>query len=555
VQADPDVSEGARVRTRIGGMLRSGDVALWAALAVLAATAATITQRATRHGISTFGDSGAYLGMAENLRHGRGLTLPFDLPFDRFSPLEVFRFHGAVPSTHFPPGYPLALTVFSPPGVAVATGARVLGCVLAAATVILSARLTGRLLPSSRRWFQLATPALLIGVAGQPVGFLLLHAELGSEALFIVAVQASLLCAFRYLAAPSRWRLCTLTAATAASILTRHVGLFLPILLTPAIMLGGSFPRAARMRRAAAFTVGAVAPWSAFLVYGRLLAGGSGGSSLSELVYHPLGGTLRDLTNVLGSWIVASDASEAVHAGALLALVGLIVVALVLAIRLPRSATARTDTLLVAAAVPVYIGVVLYSQTFVDAGIPLNDRLLSPMRPIVAALFVVAFAAVTVRLRPSLSGLILALLVVVAVVPRWHDQLELIRIDARAQSPYHELDSIRSAPRSTLIVSSAADVVTIALQRPAVTTARPRIAVTDQPNRCFMRDLAENADMLNYYGGYAYFTVGVFQYFDTATPDELGRLVHLVPVSTSESGRLFHVAPVAGAPPPSPRRC
>src|SRR5204863_9557361 len=118
---------------------------------------------------------------------------------------------------------------------ALATGARVLGCVLAAANIILSGRLTSRLVPHSRRWFQLATPVLLIGVAGQPVGFLLLHAELGSEALFIAAVQASVLCAFSYFQSPSRWRLVALTAAAAASILTRNAGLFLLLLLVPAL--------------------------------------------------------------------------------------------------------------------------------------------------------------------------------------------------------------------------------------------------------------------------------------------------------------------------------
>jgi hypothetical protein len=531
------------------------DGALWVVLVALGVVAAAITQHAMRHGIATFGDSGAYLGMAENLRHGHGLTLPFDLPFDRFTPLEVFRFHGVVPSTHFPPGYPLALTLFTPPGVAVTTGARVLGCILAGANIISSGRLTSRLLPPSRRWFQLATPVLLIGVAGQPIGFLLLHAELGSEALFILAVQASLLCAFRYCESPSRWRLVALTAAAAASILTRNAGLFLLLLLVPTLLLAGSVPRAVRIRSAAAFAIGAVAPWVAFLLSGRLLAGGSAGSGLNTLVYHPVGGTFRDLTSVLGAWIVAPNASEAVHAGALFALIGLIAVGLVVAARLPSWATTRTDTLLVVAAIPLYIGFVLYSQTFVDAGIPTNDRLLSPIRPLFIALFVAAFAALTVRLRPSVAGALLAVAVVAVVVPRWKDQRDLIRVDARAQHPYRELDVIRAAPRSTLIVSSAADVVTIALHRPAIMTARPRIAVTDQPNRCFDRDLAENAELLKYYGGYVYFNVGVFDSRNTATPAELGRLVRLTPVSTGQSGTLFHVAAVPGAPPPAPLPC
>jgi hypothetical protein len=290
------------------------------------------------------------------------------------------------------------------------------------------------------------------------------------------------------------------------------------------------------------------------MLYGRLLAGDSGGSGVSALAYHPLGGTVGDLTTVLGSWIVAYDASTAVHAGALLALVGLIALGLVAAARLPHSATVRTNTMLVAVAVPVYIGFVLASQTFVDAGIPINDRLLSPIRPLITALSVAAFAAVTIRLRPRVAGALLALVVVVAVVPRWADERDLVRTYARAQHPYRELQTLHAAPRSTLIISPSADVLTIAIQRPAISTARPRIAITARPNRCFDRDLAENAALLNYYGGYAYFILGL-QYPDTTTPEELGRLVRLEPVTTSPTGALFRVAPVAGAPPPTPLPC
>ena len=97
--------------------------------------------------------------------------------------------------------------------------------------------------------------------------------------------------------------------------------------------------------------------------------------------------------------------------------------------------------------------------------------------------------------------------------------------------------------------------MTIALHRPAITTARPQIAVTGRPNPCFRRDLAENAELLDYYGGYAYFPVGVFQFTNATTPAELGRLVRLVPVSASASGALFRVDAVAGTAPPAPLPC
>ncbi|HEX4491913.1 MAG TPA: hypothetical protein VH914_11960 [Acidimicrobiia bacterium] len=529
-------------------------VAVLGCLGALAVVAALLALHATRHGVSYFGDSGAYLGMAENLRHGHGLTLPFDLPFDRFTPLQAFEFHGAVPSTHFPPGYPLALTLFSPPGVAVTTGARVLGCVLVAANVVLSARLTARLLPRSQQWFQLATPVLLIGVSGQPVGFLLLHAELGSEALFITALLSTLLLACRYFDEPSARRLAALTTAAAVAVLTRNVGLFLLVLLVPAIALVGARPNRARIGGAVAFAGGAVAPWVAFLVYGRILGGGSEGSGLDQVVYHPLTGTFADLMNVAGSWIVSPDAASAVHGVALLAVGGFVAIGLWIGFRPPSSTTARS-TALALAAVFVYAAFVLWSQTFIDAGIPTNDRLFAPIRPVVTALFVAAFAAVTARIPTAMSRALLVVVVAAAVVPGWRDQRDLVRIYAAPAHGYPELASIRNAPRSTLIESPNADVVMLAIHRNAISTARPVVPVTNRRNPCFERDLAENAALLDYYGGYAYFSAGRYQITDATTPAELGRLVHLVPVSTQPTGMVFRVARVPGAAAPRPLAC
>src|SRR5205814_6867997 len=131
---------------------------------------------------------------------------------------------------------------------------------------------------------------------------------------------------------PGARRLAALTVAVAVSILTRNVGLFLLLLLVPAIVVTGKLSRAARARRAAIFAVGSVAPWVAFLVYGRVLAGGSEGSGLDQIVPHPVAGTFGDLVNVLGSWIVAPEAASAVHRAALLALVGFVAIGLTFAL-------------------------------------------------------------------------------------------------------------------------------------------------------------------------------------------------------------------------------
>ena len=155
----------------------------------------------------------------------------------------------------------------------------------------------------------------------------------------------------------------------------------------------------------------------------------------------------------------------------------------------------------------------------------------------------------------SAARLLLVLVVAVAVVPGWSDQRYLLRLASRPAPGYHELDSIRDAPRSVLIESPEADVVMLVLQRPAITTPRPQIPVTDRPNPCFRRDLDENAALLRYYGGYAYFPAGEFQLTDATTAAELERLVHLVPLSTTPTGTVYQVARVRGTPRPRALPC
>jgi hypothetical protein len=529
--------------------------AIWISTAIVAGVGVTIVMHATQHGVGTFGDSGAYFGMAENFRHGRGLTLPYDLATDRFSPFQTWKFHGAVPSTHFPPGYPLALTLFAPPGVSLWTGARLLAFVLTFANLMLSARIAHRLLPDERKWYSLAVPALLIGIMGRPLGFLLLHATMSSEGLFFTCALTAILLMLRYFEHPSLRLLVGMSSACGAALLTRHVGLSLLPVLSGVVLLTNSGAWKSRIIRLMTAVPGAAAPWIAYLLYGRALGGGAAGSGLREFASHPLEGTREQLQQVISSWFVSahiSDTPRFMVAG--LMTIGVVVMTVWGA----RSGRIELRGIaLLAGFVLAYLSVVVFSRTYIDAAIPIDDRLLSPLRPMFVVLFVVALAVATARLSLRPAALLIAAVVLVMVAPRWSDQRDMIRIYARPTDPhpFSELDAIRTSPVNTLIVSSAADVITTELQRPAIMTAKKRLEVLASANRCFTRDVKEDAELLNYYGGFVYFSTASLQFGNTVSALELSHYTEIREVARSSSGVLYRVVRNQPALKPAALRC
>lgn len=71
----------------------------------------------THHGIGLSPDSIAYLGVAENIKNGSGITVPYGLPPNQ-------------PLTQFPPLLPILLALISEIGISIATSAKILNFVL-----------------------------------------------------------------------------------------------------------------------------------------------------------------------------------------------------------------------------------------------------------------------------------------------------------------------------------------------------------------------------------------------------------------------------------------
>lgn len=515
----------------------------------------------TRYGMFTHGDSGAYVGMAENLRRGRGLTMPFDLATDRFSPVEVYRFGGRVPSTHYPPLYSIFLAAFAF-GRSIWDGARTIAVIVMVVNLYLATALTMRMLPARRQWAALAVPFLIAIPLGNPPGWIIQDATVGSEPLFHAWWLGAFLALSYWFERRSRGALRLAIALTAAALLTRHVGFFSVFVLVGAVFAA---QRAAIGRRAAslqAAIVGgiAVAPWAAVMLWGHF-AGGDAGGGLRELAVHPMGGTKDALLRVITTWYLPprwSDLARNLTWLAVVVIIGVLLAGLRRrgAIGTPltsRSIAARpggATLLMVLVAIPTYIVTVLLARTFSDASIPIDDRMFSPVRPMLVMVLVVTVAWATAHLRTAVAAAVIVAVTFAIIQPHYDRQRRFVQhlADTDQGKPFPELDIVRASSPDTLVVSSSPDVVFAVAGHDAVMTPKRNVVVAHKANRCYDRDVAEVVALLRQHGGYVYLTVAASLYGNSTDAVELGRWLRLRVVAKGSAGQLFWVDPVPGAP-------
>ncbi|GIV66500.1 MAG: hypothetical protein AB1457_02775 [Chloroflexota bacterium] len=123
----------------------------------------------TKWGIGTSPDSAAYIGVAENILAGKGLTMPYGNPPGQFL-------------TFFPPLYPVFLSVVGLSGISILQSARLLHVILVSVNLWIFFSYLQKLLPSSVSWL---STILLLPMALSS-SFIKLHIMAWSEPLFLV---------------------------------------------------------------------------------------------------------------------------------------------------------------------------------------------------------------------------------------------------------------------------------------------------------------------------------------------------------------------------------
>jgi hypothetical protein len=204
-------------------------------LAILGACAAWMLQR---DGIVTSPDGTVYVGTAENIANGRGVSVPFTIYTDQYTPLESVGFDHAVPLRQWPPLYPLILSILVRLGADADYAPRILNPLLLGVNVVLVGLLTRRLFRP--QWALLGASLALLVLIRDPSptssALLFLHATTFSEPLFLTFVLGSLLCIERFLVERGIWTLLGAAALASCASLTRSLGLSLVVSLAVVVL-------------------------------------------------------------------------------------------------------------------------------------------------------------------------------------------------------------------------------------------------------------------------------------------------------------------------------
>lgn len=531
-------------------------------MALLAAGGVAVTLALTHRTVGFGVDSAVYTGVAHNLLTGRGPTVPMTFYTDHYSPTTAFGFHGAVPSTHFPPLYPAVLALLESFGLSVGGAVRVSSAALHGLNLVLVAVVLSRVL-TRRPWIGAFAGAALLLTIGT---WLSTHTFALSEALFLTWTLVSLLALSRYLATPSPRVLAAVAACASAAVLTRWVGVSVPLTASALVMARGGWTLRQRISRAtivAGAGVGAAYGWT---LYGKA----AGGSTPRLLAYHPPQHFIGSLLDVVGTWFVHPIAIVivVVSLGALLAANLLGGSSPVAGTGSPSSVGNDDGTgswLLRGCAVfvVVYILVVYAARTFFDASIPTSGakgvlgsfeapRIYVPLLPVVLALVLAAIdrlaGAVTPRRFLQWAGAVVpAACIAFAVIPLsnvvtpYHDTARLLQASGRQLSPISL--AVRALPPDATIATNVPGTVYALTGRPCLMAPLDHVPVTGERDPNQQRDIATMAAVLQQHNGYLVLYSGVFGVSSAGDPKPYAAFARLQVVGTYSNGTIVRVLP------------
>src|SRR4051794_5094621 len=243
----------------------------------------------TREGPGATVDSGEYLAVADGLRHGHGLTMPY-VGYDEPYP-DVVRPGERVALTQFPPLFPIAVAgVSAATGSDVSTAARWLNAVCLGVVALLTCLVVGRATRSTR-WAALAG-ALVVAPT-----FVYTASMAWSEPLMLALLSATLAALLVHLRDGSMRWLAAAVALAALSSMARFTGLAAVVSVTFLVLVTSRRPR-----RALAVAVVGLAPTVAWFARNTLAIGAP---SEKPLAWHPPGAhELERVARTLASWFV-----------------------------------------------------------------------------------------------------------------------------------------------------------------------------------------------------------------------------------------------------------
>jgi hypothetical protein len=348
---------------------------LWAGALLLAGAAMVLL--ATPFGVGITHDSVEYLCAAQHLPRGMGFRVPSLTYADALAPL-----------TSFPPLLSALLAGLGTLGLPPLEGARYLNAGAFGATLVLVATLIRR--PSGARWVPVL--AAFFVLTGPPV--LAVFSFAWSEPVFIPLVLLGILLLWELLERGGMGRLVGAAAVFGLVFLTRYVGAWAVLSAAVGLLVFGRRPLRRRFTDSLLFSLIAVLPVSVWMVRNVILVRTATNRTFA---FHPIGRVqLEALAHTTTLWLVPETFPPVVRkAVALLAIVaGLVLIVLYsrrrkTAISTVAESAGRSGrrffrlTALFAGTYPVFL---MLSMSLADAAIPFDNRMLSPLYPLLVVL-------------------------------------------------------------------------------------------------------------------------------------------------------------------------
>ncbi|HLM18760.1 MAG TPA: hypothetical protein VK549_13130, partial [Acidimicrobiia bacterium] len=507
-------------------------------LAVAAVVAVALALAITSDSPGFFPDSTVYLGTARNLLDGRGLTTPFNLTFNPYSPARAVAFHGEFPLTHYPPLYPVVLAVFAWFGGGLIGVARVLNAVLFGVNVVLAGVLVWRITRS--------TAVALVSAFGFviTVNVVVNHGLVMSEPLMMAFVLGGALLTPRMLRRPTTASVAAVSACAAAAALTRIGGVGFVVAVAVAALLWMARPLRQRVRSSVLLAELGLAPLVLWLVMTRVVFGASD----RPLVLHfPRSVFYDTFFDTVTGWLFGAGGDRTLHVVVLvagvLAAVGLGVV--VARDRLPPGATAaavreRDDSNHLLGVLALFAGsyvvILLVSAALFDAATASEGRVLLPVQMATAVVVIGLVYRVASRVGGRAVAVTAVVMVVIFCAWPWRsiaqgfgrvstvDLLDRPAFSAPTRSPLAA--AVRRLPRDAVVASTFPSTLWLGSGHDVIFIPPRRYQIAGDTNDDFREQLVELGRILTQRRGYvALFTD---QPPEFVTTDELVRLVKLV---------------------------
>lgn len=352
----------------------------------------------TNHGIGLSPDSIAYLGVAENINNGSGITVPYGLPPNQ-------------PLTQFPPLLPILLALISNIGISTVTSAKILNLFLLIVFIGLS-YLIFRKINSQTSFFRSAA-FLFISIF---ISIIFIFNMLWSEPLMIVLGMGGLLVFYDSQTKNNLFLAFLAGVIFALAITSRYAGITYLFAALLFVLINNSIFWKRKLFHWFFLSV----PTLSILPVWLLRDIGNGVSSTGRsLNFHPLTiSHVHQLLNTIADWFQLPDSiATIIKLTVFLLLLGFFVVVgwdLFVSKRVHEQNIAK----ILAVFGCIYMLFVLFSIMFLDANIPLDTRILSPLL-IIILLLIVYIAKfdfpLSIRVK-NLSKVLIALIPIFTIV-------------------------------------------------------------------------------------------------------------------------------------------